>query len=149
LDEVALLDWEQVRDDGKNVYLDLTEAMVKTGGSNRKVPLHRDFHLKRHDSGRIFDYNFGDDGKAQSHASKQLMPILRKAVGDDPRKVVHSLRGTFKDMIRDTDSSKELDDFITGQSSGDVAGSYGEGHALALRAIAVNKLDITFLGEMS
>lgn len=147
LDEVALLDWKQVKEDAGIVYLDLTEAMVKTGGSNRKVPLHRDFTLPKRGSGRVFDYNLGDDGKAQSYASRQLMPILRKAVGNNPRKVVNSLRGTFKDMIRNTDSSKELNDFITGHNSGDVAGDYGEGHALALRAIAVNKLDISFLGQ--
>lgn len=57
------------------------------------------------------------------------MPILRKAVGADDRKVVHSFRGTFKDMMRDADSTKEINDFIAGHGSGDLAGEYGGGHA--------------------
>jgi len=145
LDEVALLDWAQIKDEADITYIDLTEALVKTAGSHRKVPIHREVALPRRGTGRLFDYAIGQDGKAQGAASKALMPLIRSAVGDDTRKVVHSLRSTFKDMMRDSGTPKELNDFITGHGSGDVAGDYGEGHALRLRAIAVNNLDLSFL----
>jgi hypothetical protein len=41
-------------------------------------------------------------------------------------KVIHSLRGNLTDLLRDG-GAKELNDFITGYVSGDVAGKYGAG----------------------
>jgi hypothetical protein len=72
------------------------------------------------------------DGKAQGPASKACMHYIRK-VTDDPRVVLHSLRGTLKDMLRDVSVSKEINDFITGHGSGDIAGSYGSGPSLKIR----------------
>ncbi len=145
LDEVALLTWEQVKEEAGIRYLDLIDATVKNEGSNRKVPIHSAIQLPERGVGRLFDYRLGQDGKAQGDASKSLMPFVRNAIGDDPRKVVHSLRGSFKDMMRNSGTSKELNDFITGHSSGDAAGNYGEGHALILRHLAVETLDASFL----
>ena len=43
-----------------------------------------------------------------------------------PQKMAHSFRGTLKELFRDAGVSKEISDFYTGHSSGDVAGtSYG------------------------
>ena len=71
--------------------------------------------------GRLFPIiKANKDGKTIPSLSNVLMRHVRK-VSDDPKKVVHSLRGTFKDMLRDAGVSKETNDFITGHSSGDEA----------------------------
>jgi hypothetical protein len=44
------------------------------------------------------------------------MPYIRK-VTDDPKLVIHSLRGTLKDKLRDAGVQKETNDFITGHGS--------------------------------
>ena len=99
LDEIALLTWEQVKTDFDELkYLDLRpdETKVKTDGSHRIVPIHSKAEgLLTGGSGRIFDYKLDADGKAQNAANKQLMPYVRN-VTQHPRKVVHSLHGTFK-----------------------------------------------------
>jgi hypothetical protein len=46
----------------------------------------------------------------------------------------------LKDLLRDADVSKELNDFITGHSSGDVAGKYGSGFSLQKRYVAINSV---------
>ena len=78
------------------------------------------------------------DGKASTAASKVLMPHVRK-VTEDSGKVVHSLRGSFKDLLRDAGVLKEINDFITGHSAGDTAGTYGSGPSLKVRQEALNK----------
>ena len=90
------------------------------------------------------EFTRDQDGKAQASASKALMPQIRK-VTDDRRKTVHSLRGNFKDMLRDAGVSKEVNDFITGHGSGDVAGNYGSGPSLSVRKEAVERLQFGFL----
>lgn len=148
LDEVALLRWDQVKTDGGGLYLDLTEdAIVKNQGSKRQVPIHRAISLPAPgDEGRIFDWPVDSrDGKAQNAASKALNNIVVAAIGDHRQKKVHSLRGTFKDLLRELDISKELNDYITGHSSGDVAGKYGVGPSLRKRAEAIHQIDSGFL----
>jgi integrase len=145
LDEVSLLDYEQVKqhEDGF-FYFDLTQALVKNEGSLRYVPLHSSIKLTLKSSGRIFDYAIGKDGKAESDASKKLMKIIRK-VTDDQRLVIHSMRGTFKDMLREIGVHKEINDFITGHGHGDVAGNYGDGPSIRARYDAISKLDLNFI----
>jgi hypothetical protein len=67
------------------------------------------------------------------------MPLVRR-VTTNPKKVVHSLRGTLKDKLRDNGVPKEVNDFITGHSSGDVAGTYGSGPSLKVRQAALNSV---------
>ncbi len=145
LDEVALLDWTQVKTQGEITYLDLTQAKVKTQGSERLVPLHSDLILPAPGSGRIFSYPVDRDGKAENKASKALMPYIRAVVGKDTRLVIHSFRHTIKDLLRDAGIEKEMNDFITGHSSGDTSGDYGRGPSLANRSIAIDKIDISFI----
>ncbi len=148
LDEVALLRWDQVKTNAVGLYLDLTAgAIVKNQGSQRQVPIHRTIELMPIDGdGRIFSWPVDShDGKAQNAASKALNRIVVKAVGDHPQKKVHSLRGTFKDLLRELDIMKELNDYITGHSSGDDAGRYGKGPSLRKRAEAINLIDVDFL----
>mgnify|MGYP003332231892 CR=1 FL=1 len=82
--------------------------------------------------GRLFNYRLDQDGKAQAKASDAVMPYIRNITKND-RKVAHSLRSNFKDLIRDLEIPKELNDFITGRAQGDVAGKYGPGPAMSKR----------------
>lgn len=150
LDEAALLDWEDVKDDENgNRYFDLTDkvGLVKNIGSARKVPVHSKLHgrLPTGKTGQMFpEFKRDKDGKAQAPASKASMKQIRK-VTLDPAKVVHSLRGSFKDQLRDAGVSKEINDFITGHDQGDVAGGYGSGPSLSARCDAVEKLKLGHL----
>ena len=94
--------------------------------------------------GRLFDYSLDDDGKAQRHASNTLNRHIEK-IRENNRQVVHSLRGTLKDLLRDYGVTKEINDFITGHSSGDVAGQYGSGPSLLVRYEAVNSVSHPWL----
>jgi hypothetical protein len=130
------------------VYLDLTEdAIVKNEGSKRMVPLHSGLTMPERSTGDMFSYPRDRDGKATNESSKSCMPWIRAAGISHPLKVVHSLRGNFKDFLRDLDISKELNDFITGHSSGDSAGEYGKGPSLATRSAAIDQIDIRFLNQ--
>jgi site-specific recombinase XerD len=148
LDEAALLNWENVKEDKAQgvVYFDLTSAIVKNKGSQRKVPVHPALTwVTTGKTGQMFpEFTRDKDGKAQASASKALMPLIRR-VTDDKAKVVHSLRGNFKDMLRDAGVSKEVNDFITGHASGDVAGQYGSGPSLRVRKDALDHLSFTSL----
>lgn len=162
LDEAALLKWEDVKQEDGVRFLDLTDRQgtIKNIGSARKVPLPDaawkivlNYRLmeqvsrktKGAPSGRMFpQFKVNADGKAQGPASKALMALVRKITSDE-RKVVHSLRGTLKDMLRDAGVSKEVNDFITGHSHGDVAGSYGVGPSLRVRYDALQRCDFRFI----
>lgn len=148
LDEAALLRWEDVkRDNTKGVtFFDLTASIVKNKGSERRVPVHQALAwIETGRTGPMFpEFPRDRDGKTQSASSKALMPIIRR-ITKQRTKAVHSLRGNFKDMLRDAGVSKEINDFITGHGSGDVAGSYGAGPSLAVRKEAIERLAFTFL----
>ena len=148
LDEAALLNWENVKYDPNQgvIYFDLTASIVKNKGSQRRVPVHSKLDwVTTGREGQMFPQFTRDrDGKAQASASKALMPLIR-TVTDDRKKVVHSLRGNFKDMLRDAGVSKEVNDFITGHASGDVAGQYGAGPSLRVRKEAMERLRFSFL----
>lgn len=156
LDEAALLNWENVKEDKSQgvVYFDLTDAIVKNRGSQRKVPVHSSLTWVTQGrtseaTGQMFpEFTRDKDGKAQASASKALMPLIRK-VTDDKAKVVHSLRGNFKDMLRDAGVSKEVNDFITGHASGDVAGNYGSGPSLRVRKDALESLSFSHITVVS
>lgn len=119
---------------------------MKNTGSQRRVPVHSKLNWAvTGQSGQLFpEFTRDKDGKAQASASKALMPFIRN-VTDDRTKVVHSLRGNFKDMLRDAGVSKEVNDFITGHGSGDVAGNYGSGPSLKVRREAIEKLAFDWL----
>lgn len=147
LDEAALLTWEDLKEQDSIPFFDLTgkDKKLKNIGSARKVPvvpeLMKALGKKAVGAkGRLFSYPLDKDGKAQSAASKALMRHVKKVRGTDTSKVVHSLRGSFKDFLRDESVPKEINDFITGHGSGDVAGSYGSGPSLKARYDAMCKV---------
>ena len=148
LDEAALLNWEDVKEDKEQdvIYFDLTNSIVKTQGSQRKVPVHSVLTwVKLGRVGQVFpQFSRDADGKAQASASKALMPLIRN-VTDEKAKVIHSLRGNFKDALRDLGVAKETNDFITGHASGDVAGGYGNGPSLKVRKEAMERVSFAKL----
>lgn len=149
LDEAALLTWERVKEVDGIRYISLFEegsegVIVKNSQSNRLVALPERLRLPERATGRLFDYRVDRDGKAENAASRALMKVIRQ-VTDDKMKVVHSLRGTLKDLLRDAGVSKEVNDFITGHSQGDEAGKYGSGPSLETKYHAVNSVDHPWL----
>ena len=142
LDEVALLIWDEITEEDGIRLFDLTKrpTLRKNKGSLRKIPLHRSISLPQRGSPaqRLFDYTLNSDGKTTT-ASEKLMSYVRQ-VTEDPLKVLHSLRHTFKDSMRDVGVSKEISDFLSGHSSGDVAGRYGRGPSMKTRYEAISKL---------
>jgi integrase len=152
LDEAALLDWEDIKEEQGVVYYDLSDKLVKNKGSQRRVPVHSSVSWVTSKAatgkiGQMFpEFTRDKDGKAQASASKALMPLIRR-ITDDKAKVVHSLRGNFKDMMRDAGVSKEVNDFITGHASGDVAGNYGSGPSLRVRKEALDRLSFSTLNH--
>lgn len=174
LDEIALLEWSQIKEEHGIAYLDLRSVdSIKNNQSRRVIPIHSKVKpmLQGRGEGRIFSYSVDGDGKAQNAAGKRLSPYIDNIV-EHHRKVLHSFRGTFKDMLKDAgvtaemadklesgevqlseladainarQVSKELNDRITGHAMKDVAGRYGLGHALIPRAAAIEKLSLSFL----
>ena len=148
LDEAALLTWDQVKLNDTVPHFDLTEAIVKTGGSQRFVPIPDALltMLPEVGQGRLFTYPLDKDGKAQKKASERLGKHIHK-VRDNERQVTHSLRGTLKDLLRDAGVSKEINHFITGHDQGDQGGNYGDGPSLAVRSEALNRIDHPWLSS--
>ena len=145
LDEVALLSLDNINEERGIRYFDLTNMKVKNEGSARKVPIPSilidkiDNWTKDLNTERLFSFPLNVDGKAQNAASKKGMRFVRKVTSDKDL-VVHSFRHTFKDLMRNAGISKDLHDFITGHSGGDVASYYGEGYSLERRKEALDKV---------
>ena len=147
LDEAALMTWERIVKYQDILCFSLLPSdehgtvIVKNEGSKRYIPLPDIIRplLSESGEGRLFDYRT-HNGKAQAKASDALMPFIRNVSADD-RKVVHSLRGNLKDLIRDANYSKEINDFLTGHAQGDVAGRYGQGPSIAKRLEVLNSID--------
>ena len=155
MDEAALLCWDNIIKHDKGFhYIDLTKAIVKNRSSERKLPIPdvlwnimpQSGHqvtvdgIRNSPDGRLFDYAVDKDGKSSRAASQACGRQLAK-IKPDKGQVTHSFRGNLKDMLRDAGVSKELNNYITGHSQGDVGGDrYGEGHSVELRYEALNKL---------
>ncbi len=145
LDEASLLTWERIRSHNGvwcfALVNDDSNVKLKNRGSHRYIPVPDILKpiIGNGGEGRLFNYRVDQDGKAQAKASDAVMPYIRKITTND-RKVAHSLRGNFKDLIRDLEIPKELNDFLTGHAQGDVAGKYGQGPAMSKRLEVINKI---------
>ena len=140
LDEASLMTWESITDYNGVVCFSIM-GRVKNQGSKRYIPVPDILKplLKKSGTGRLFKYRIDSDGKSQVKASDAIMPYIRNVTTND-RKVAHSLRGNFKDMVREADVSKEINDFISGHAQGDVAGKYGTGPTMTKRLHVLNSL---------
>lgn len=151
LDEAALLTWQRVKLVNDIWCFDLTDyeeaIKIKNKQSLRLVPIPKSITIpKTVSEGPLFSYRRDEDGKAEGAASKALMKHIRKVTKDN-RKVVHSLRGTLKDLLRNANVPKELSDFITGHGSKDEGGKYGSGYSLELKRDALDKVSHPWLSQ--
>lgn len=135
LDEAALLTWDQVKHEDDLLFFDLRDAVVKNDGSKRIVAAHNIIYpcFQKKGKGRLFNYRIDENGKAQNAASKALMKLIRQVRDGERLIVVHSLRGTFIDFMRNRQVPLEAHKFMTGHSLGDVSGEYGIGPSLRQR----------------
>ena len=144
LDEVATLIWSDITVESDIQLLDLSKRpkLRKNRGSARKVPIHPKVNLppRGEPDAPLFNYRRLKSGKSQN-ASTTLMTYIRQ-VTNDRLKVVHSLRGSFKDSMRDLGVAEDLQDFLTGHSLGDLPRKYGRGPAMSVRYEAISKLPV-------
>ncbi|NDW60108.1 hypothetical protein G0P98_26940 [Yangia sp. PrR004] len=73
---------------------------------------------------------------------------LVKQVRDDPndgRYVVHSLRHSYRDFLRDAGVSEETSDYIVGHEGSGQGRKYGQGPSLAVKLQNMEKDDLSFL----
>jgi integrase len=140
IDEAALLKWEQYQEIESIRCFSLIGARVKNRGSQRIVPVPDCVTLPTVGSGRLFSYRTDTDGKATTAAGQAVNPIIQKVCNERLRNSAHSMRHTFKDLMRNAGVSKEMNDFITGHGIGDAGGGYGEGHSVTNRYQAMMKI---------
>lgn len=119
---------------------------LKNAGSRRRVPLHPELERlgfveyvqQAKDEGRkrIFHKLIPSiDGKEGGNFSKWFGRYLRDACNvADKRMVFHSFRHLFKEVLREVEIPKEINDALTGHESGDVGDKYG-GDAYPLRPL--------------
>jgi integrase len=147
LSEAANLSWERFSEDHDGIQgmrcfslLNTNDEIVavKNKGSMRIIPLHPDLVLPPKGIGRLFDYKMNEDGLASHDAGRAINPTLQKLF-PHPQKMAHSFRGTLKELLRDAGVSKEISDFYTGHSSGDVAGTRYGGVGVDTRYIEISK----------
>ena len=150
LDEASLLTWSRIRNHQGVLCFALvnedSNVKLKNRGSHRYIPVPDISKpiIGNGGEGRLFDYRIDQDGKAQAKASDAVMPYIRRITSND-RKAAHSLRGNFKDLIRELEISKENNDFITGHAQGDVAGKYGHGPSMTKRLEIINRIEHPWL----
>ena len=149
LDEAALLDWDDIKVESGIRYFDLSRVnkIVKNFRSQREIPVPSMLELGPAVTGRLFSYRTDVDGKAQNAASKALMRHVRKIREDlaDARITVHSLRHTYKDLLRDAAVPVDVQEFIMGHTGSNEGSRYGSGPSLAVKATAMNAVDLGFL----
>ncbi len=122
-------------------YLHITdcddEQHVKTDESRRRIPLHPDLltagfirYVKRMqdtNQTRLFPRLVQDSkGRWSGNWSKFWGRYARQEVGiTDKRKVFHSFRHLFKDLLRETECRDEVSDVLMGHSDGSMGSRYG------------------------
>lgn len=126
---------------------------VKTPGSVRVVPIHRDIRFEfvswvqgRPDGPLWPGYWREDNGQMVPHsdpASKRWNRSLLLAGVHNDKKCIHSLRHAYKDWLRETTSDEELRDAIMGHTGhGGVGRDYGSGHYIEKLRREIDKIDL-------
>ena len=109
--------------------------------ANRQYLFRAQRIVEENDNGFAFPrYNNGDQTNSNS-ASAGLNKWIKK-IGSDTA-VIHSLRHSTRDRLRDAGAQSELVDQIGGWSnSGNVGQSYGSGYSLKVMHEWMNKIAI-------
>lgn len=151
IDEIATLTPEQIclSDDGI-WFFDLRRAEVKNAAAQRRVPICKTLlplALKLKSEGAVGESIFGfrknRDGKTRASVLTQEW-MKRSGINSklDPSVrsyVTHSLRGTFKDKLRDRDVHLEVHNAIMGHDLHTVSASYGDGPSLRILKEAIDR----------
>lgn len=72
--------------------------------------------------------------------SQRFARHLRNAGINDPKKVFHSFRHTFKDACRNAGIHEDVHDRLTGHTSSSIGRYYGQGHDMAVLQREINKI---------
>ena len=158
LDEVALLRWEQFKEDGNGIkYVDLAMNPVKNDRfSSRLVAIPDIVKLPPYGKGRLFDFKLDSDGKSSTPASQYLNESYVHKVRNGPkddRKVVHSLRHNLSGLmknLRPTPHSEHMD-WITGhdmegtKTESERKKTYNEDVDLTIKYDIVNRIEHPWL----
>ena len=112
LNEATSLTWERFNDTEfqgiryfTTIDTDLELVRLKNDGSKRIVPLHSDLVLPPKGTGRLFDYYVFEESSSKS-SGEAINPTLKKLV-PHRLKSAHSLRGTLKGLLRNSDVTKK------------------------------------------
>jgi integrase len=149
LNEIAgleIIDVEPAQSSTSPAYIQIRPNRtrpLKNKSSRRRVPLigsgvetATDAPARAASAGRsqgpLFP-RYGRHGGGDS-ASQALMKFLRRVGITDERKVVHSIRHSLKQALRDVGCPKDIRDAIQGHSAGDVAETYGSGFGIGTTA---------------
>ncbi|MCT4373261.1 tyrosine-type recombinase/integrase [Yangia mangrovi] len=160
LDEVALCKTHQVREQDGLFYFDLRNADVKNRQSQRQVPvcetlipLIKRLLKERTGRERLFDFPVKSDGK--SRASEKCGFWMKKVdLGKVSGEVAgrytnHSMRGSFKDKMRNAGVALEVHNAILGHDQHTVGAAYGHGPSLAVMKAAVDLAAHPYLSWIS
>lgn len=166
LEELAQLLLEDVVTiEGVGSYVHITDCdddqRLKTDESRRRIPLHRDllkagflhYVTRMRESGqtRLFPDMIKDcKGRWSGNWSKFWGRYARAELGiTDKRKVYHSFRHAFKDLLRETECDSKVSDVLMGHSDGSMGGKYGSApgnYPLAPLFKAIEGINLTGYG---
>lgn len=129
---------------------------IKTATSRRDLPVHPHlikvgltrYHQDLIDRGLPLSASLWPDlksdtvGRPAGPWSKWFNRYMGKHAGvDEPGKVFHSFRHTFKRLSRSAGILEEVHDALTGHSGGGVGRSYGDGFELPVLAAAMGTIE--------
>jgi integrase len=144
IEEICQLLVKDIKESNGAFFFDINQndsrKSLKTKSSTRIIPLHNELirmglldYLQLRNSkpdSMLFPTLKEFRGK-HSHYCSRWFSEYKKGLGfKSRRKCFHSLRGTFKDMCREADITKEMHQRLTGHSSSDVGDLYGKGFSI-------------------
>ncbi len=134
---------------------------LKTPGSERLVPIHSklieigflDYCASLPSSGRLFPDLVGNpDGYGSGPLSKWFSHFLDKTGVKTDQNCFHSLRHTFRDALRNSETRIDVQRALGGWSDGSVSERYGTGHSVTvlrdgIERVAYEGLDLSHLSK--
>lgn len=138
-----------------SVTLHLEEGgHLKNEPSIRRIPIHKDIlkpflnWLNTRPTGPLWPDCWKKDGDAivssSGAVSQRLNRRLRSAGILDKKKKTHSLRHTFKDILRHVCSDEEIRDSLQGHAGhAGVGRDYGNGHYMRKIQSVVDRIDLS------
>ena len=73
--------------------------------------------------------------------------IAKVRTSGDQNLVLHSLRHTYKDLLRDADIAKDMQDFLLGHAASLVGESYEQGYSLKSKKESIARLNLSLLAS--